>query len=105
MTTERWDESKAKSMLAEWRRSGGSIERFAHERGLSAKRLYSWRKKLEAPKGKLVRAIVRATTPSTLSASSTPIEIVLRTGQRVRVARDFDEQALARVVDTLEGRT
>ena len=50
-----WTEADARSVLADWERSGDTLEAFARSRGLVPQRLWWWRKRLrelppEAPK-------------------------------------------------------
>jgi transposase-like protein len=46
-----WTDDDARTVLEEWRQSGDSIAAFARSRGVSAWRLYSWRKKLRTTAG------------------------------------------------------
>src|SRR5215467_5411901 len=41
-----WTDDEAQKLLEEWRRSGDSIAAFARRHGVSAWRLYWWRKRL-----------------------------------------------------------
>lgn len=41
-----WTEDDARRLLAQWRQGGGSLASFARERGMSAPRLYWWRRRL-----------------------------------------------------------
>lgn len=43
-----WTEDDARRLLAQWRQGGGSLASFARERGMSAPRLYWWRRRLRA---------------------------------------------------------
>lgn len=46
---ERWDEDEARRALDECERSGKSVHAFASEHGITAQRLYYWRKRLADP--------------------------------------------------------
>jgi hypothetical protein len=43
-----WTESEARRVLADWERSGHTLEAFARSRGLVPQRLAWWRKRLRA---------------------------------------------------------
>jgi transposase-like protein len=69
-----WTDEDARTMLEEWRRSGDSIAAFARRRGVSAWRLYAWRKKLRTtapsraePTLSLVPASIVAVSGATLT--------------------------------------
>jgi len=106
-----WSEHEARAVLAAWRRSGVSIEKFAEQRGLVPQRIYWWRKKLEPSRSK---AAVNTAAPLALLpvqvASATPprqrgepVMVMLRSGHVIKVGRGFDEEAFARVIAILEG--
>ncbi len=46
--TATWTDDDAGAVLDEWRRSGKSMAAFARQHGVTAARLYWWRKKLQA---------------------------------------------------------
>lgn len=52
-----WTESDARRVLAEWKRSGDTLEAFARSRGLVPQRLAWWRKRL-LPSGAAASAAV-----------------------------------------------
>lgn len=61
-----WTEDDARIALEAWRRSGSSIAVFARERGVSAPRLYWWRRRLAPEKaGPATVSLVPATIVST----------------------------------------
>jgi transposase-like protein len=69
-----WTDDDARTVLEEWRRSGDSIAAFARSHGVSAWRLYSWRKKLRMttkrraePTLSLVPASIVAVSGATLT--------------------------------------
>lgn len=94
-----WTEVEARAALKEWRKSGLSVEKFAKQRGLVPQRLYFWRKKLEAPAEPITLVPVKVAEPK----RGEPVLVMLRSGHMVKVARGFDEEALARVIAVLEG--
>lgn len=107
-----------------WRDSGLTLKEFAAEIGVNANTLAGWRWRLgpkvaqderhaergvpafvevvAAPAG-ATRSAARA--PGIAAASSSePLEVVLRSGHRIRVPAQFDPGALRRVLDALEAR-
>ena len=104
-----WSEHEARGVLAAWRKSGLSVERFAEERGLVAQRIRWWRKKLEgdgpppAKAGAMALLPVSVAAPATAPKRGEPVAVYLRGGQVIRVGRGFDEEAFRLVVAILEG--
>lgn len=105
-----WTEVEARGVLEAWRRSGLSVEAFARSRGLVAQRLHWWKKKLGigvTTKTKGVGLLPVRVAESRVEAPGTgrrgePVTVLLRSGHMLKVGRDFDEQAFARVVALLE---
>jgi transposase-like protein len=52
-----WTEADARRVLAEWERSGDSLEAFARSRGLVPQRLAWWRKRLRAARPQTTTAL------------------------------------------------
>ena len=52
-----WTESDARRVLAEWERSGHTLEAFARSRGLVPQRLAWWRKRLRASRSETSAAL------------------------------------------------
>jgi transposase-like protein len=52
-----WTEADARRVLAEWERSGDSLEAFARSRGLVPERLAWWRKRLRAARPQTTTAL------------------------------------------------
>jgi hypothetical protein len=102
-----WTEVEARGVLDALKRSGLSIEKFARSRGLVAQRLYWWKKKLGIRADPLKGAApallpVRVTESRTDARRGEPVTMLLRSGHILKVGRDFDEIAFARVVELLE---
>ena len=103
----RWSEHEARSAISAWRKSGLSVEEFAKAQGLVPQRIYWWRKRLErtaavsAPGSQAVKLLPVNVAPT--RSRGEPVAVFLRTGHIVKVGRDFDEEAFARVVALLEG--
>lgn len=106
-----------------WRDSGLTLKEFAAEIGVNANTLAGWRWRLGAEGGpapvavkqhgpaflELVRAgEAGASAPPTKAegpaVDAEPLELVLRSGHRIRVPASFDGVSLRRLVDVLEAR-
>ena len=104
-----------------WRDSGLTLKEFAAEIGVNANTLAGWRWRLSsqeavAPVASRAPAFLEIVAPvedasedegSAAEAAAPgmePLEVVLRSGHRVRVPARFDEAALRRVVAVLEAR-
>jgi len=102
-----------------WRRSGLTADRFAEEEGVNARTLafWKWRLKREGAAPVATRsarrteervAFVELVAPrgalSSGETRSTPIEVVLPIGYRVRVAGGFERGTLVELLDILEAR-
>ena len=105
-----WSEHEARGMLAAWKKSGLSIERFANERAIVPQRVRYWVKKLEATEapteakpGAMALLPVSVAAPAMTAKRGEPVAVYLRGGQVIRVGRGFDEEAFKRVVAILEG--
>jgi hypothetical protein len=105
-----WSEHEARAVIAAWRKSGLSVEKFAEHRGLVPQRIYWWRKKLEPPTKALVKAdsalallpVQVAKPPAPARARGEPVMVMLRSGHVIKVGRGFDEEAFARVMAIME---
>jgi hypothetical protein len=66
-----WTEADARSVLADWERSGDTLEAFARSRGLVPQRLWWWRKRLreQAPETQTALTFVPATVIGAASAA------------------------------------
>lgn len=74
-----WTESDARRVLAEWERSGHTLEAFARSRGLVPQRLAWWRKRLRASRSETTAALtlVPATViDATAVASAGPAAMI-----------------------------
>lgn len=94
-------------MLEAWKKSGQSLEGYARSRGLVPQRLHWWKKKLRfgeaADKSRAVAFLpVRVEDAATGARRGEPVTVLLRSGHMIKVGRDFDESAFARVVALLE---
>ncbi len=105
-----WSEHEARAVLAAWRKSGVSIEKFAEQRGLVPQRIYWWKKKLEPTPKAVVAATaplallpVEVSKPALSRQRGEPVMVMLRSGHVLKVGRGFDDEAFARAIAILEG--
>lgn len=106
-----WSEHEARGVLAAWRKSGMSIEKFGKERAITPQRIRWWKKKLDgdtadaskAKAGAMALLPVSVVAPVATPKRGEPVAVYLRGGQVIRVGRGFDEDAFKRVVEILEG--
>jgi transposase len=102
-TSRRWTEGEARAALGALAASGLSIRGFASREGLETQRLYRWHRKLG-------QAVVLATMPAPAPPAFVElragrperIDVVLRSGRRLRCAEQISSSTLRRLVDALE---
>lgn len=87
--------------IAEHERSGLSVQGFCHEHGLREQSFYAWRRRMNKPA--TVRFAVVETGPSKRSDSNADLELVLATGERLRIRSSVDAAALRTVLEVLRG--
>ena len=98
-----WTEVEARGILEALTRSGLGVEKFARTRGLVPQRLYWWKKKLGIKASRVPALVpVHVTETRTEARRGEPVTVLLRSGHMLKVGRDFDENAFARVVALLE---
>ena len=100
------EEEKTVTKLEMWReriaehdRSGSSIKEFCKERGLTAWSFYSWRKRLREA-GPVRFALLETKEYAEMPAS---LELVLATGERLRIGNQVNEATLRLVLDAVRG--
>jgi hypothetical protein len=98
-----WTEIEARGVLEALKRSGLGVEKFARSRGLVPQRLYWWKKKLGIKASRVPALVpVHVTETRMEGRRGEPVTVLLRSGHILKVGRDFDENAFARVVALLE---
>jgi len=79
-----------------------SVQRFCDAQGLTEQSFYQWRKRLrEQPPMRF--ALVETGTARQQAATEPDLELVLATGERLRIGADVDPLALRRVLEALRG--
>ncbi len=115
MTSARWRSADARAALRALEESGEPVARFAARHGIGAHRLYEWRRRLSnatatgagttaSSPAVEVPVFVEVEPPMVGRARGDEVfEVVLTTGDVVRVPQHFDEPALRRVLAALRG--
>jgi hypothetical protein len=91
----RWSADDARSVLARLDASGLATQEFAAQEGIDRQRLYYWRARLRAAPPAFVEV-------ARTIASTSAIEVVLRSGRVLRVADGFSEETLRRLAQILD---
>jgi hypothetical protein len=88
--------------IAAQQRSGISVKQFCKERGLTEYSFYAWRKRLQ--ESVPVRfALVERSARGQERTAEPVVELVLTTGERLRISRGVDITTLRTVLDVLRG--
>jgi hypothetical protein len=105
--TEIISEEKATTKSEQWRerlsaqeRSGLSVKQFCRERGLKDCTFYAWRKRLRE-KGPVRFALVERGRVWQEPTTEASLELVLATGERLRISAGVDGATLHTVLDAL----
>ena len=107
MTDRMIEERRVVSKTAEWskriamqQRSGMSVKQFCKEQGLTECSFYAWRKRLR--KSEPVRfALVDRGAAGRESLPAMSLELVLTTGERLRISAGVDITTLRTVLEAL----
>jgi transposase-like protein len=99
-TARRWTREQARAALAALASSGEPVTRFAARHGLGAHRVYEWRRRLGA---EVVSAatFVELARPTEVSTVADRFEVILRSGDQLRIPATFDAVALGRLIAIL----
>ena len=88
--------------IAAQRRSGVSVKQFCKEQGLTEYSFYAWRKRLQDV-GPVRFALVDRNPRRQERAAEAALELVLATGERLRIGAGVDAATLRTVLDVLRG--
>ena len=88
--------------IAAQQRSGMSVKQFCREQGLTEYSFYSWRKRLQES-GTVRFALVERSARRQEDAAGAALELVLATGERLRIGRGVDLTTLRTVLGALRG--
>jgi hypothetical protein len=88
--------------IAAQQRSGMSVKQFCKEQGLTEYSFYSWRKRLQES-GPVRFALVERSARRQERTTEPVLELVLATGERLRIGTGVDLTTLRTVLDVLRG--
>ncbi len=88
--------------IAAQQRSGMSVKQFCKEQGLTEYSFYAWRKRLQE-KMPVRFALVERSARHQERTAEAVLELVLATGERLRIGPGVDFTTLRTVVDVLRG--
>lgn len=89
-----------RGQITEQERSGMTVQRFCEAQGLTEQSFYHWRKRLRQPQS-MRFALVETGSGRQQPAAEADLELVLATGERLRIGAGVDPVALRRVVEAL----
>src|SRR5215475_6029746 len=84
--------------IAAQRRSGMTVKQFCKEQGLTECSFYAWRKRLQE-KGPVRFALVERSARRQERTTEVALELVLATGERLRIGTGVDPVTLGAVLD------
>lgn len=84
-------------------RSGLSVKQFCNEQGLTECSFYAWRKRLRNESGPVRFALVERSARRQERMAEAALELVLATGERLRIGAGVDIATLRSVLDVLRG--
>lgn len=95
-----WTEDEARTALARWQQSGQTIAAYARARGVSAPRLYWWRRRLRAtaPAAELGGPELRL-APATIVSTGATVELRLPSGVVVEVTGASPSWTAAMIIE------
>ncbi|MBV9745767.1 MAG: hypothetical protein JO099_18550 [Acidobacteriia bacterium] len=88
--------------IASQQRSGMSVKQFCKDNGLTEYSFYAWRKRLHES-GPVRFALVEKSARRQERAPEAVLELVLATGERLRIGHGVDSTTLRTVLDVLRG--
>lgn len=88
--------------IAAQQRSGMSVKQFCREQGLTEYSFYSWRKRLQES-GPVRFALVERSARRQERPAEPVLELVLATGERLRIGSGVDVTTLRTVLGVLRG--
>ena len=104
-----WREQFWRNSLADWKASGLTVREFCRQRDLHESAFYVWRRQLAHRDRRPASESTTGATPTPAFVpvrvvGTDPLEVVVASGQVVRVEPGFDPAHLRAVVAALEGK-
>jgi hypothetical protein len=87
--------------IAEQKRSGLSVKQFCKQRGLTEYSFYTWRKRLRKEKPVRFALVEREAATRQESGMEPRVELVLASGERLRIGAGVDGTTLRTVLQAL----
>ena len=84
-------------------RSGVSVKQFCREQGLTECSFYAWRKRLRNESGPVRFALVERSARRRERTAEPVLELMLTTGERLRIGAGVDSATLRSVLGVLRG--
>jgi hypothetical protein len=88
-----------RARIAAQKQSGVSVKQFCAQQGFTEQSFYYWRKRLQTP-ATMRFALVEA-EPRRRTAEHAALELVLTTGERLRISSGVDARTLQQVLEAL----
>lgn len=90
-----------RELIAAQERSGLSVRRFCKEQGIAEHQLFYWRKRLRSQPQPVRFALVERGAASAGALSEPALELVLHTGERLRIGAGVNGATLRTVLEAL----
>ena len=87
-----------RKVIAEQERSGTSVHGFCEQRGIGEQSFYVWRRRLRESGGPVRFALVET---ATAKKAAEPLELVLKTGDRLLIGAGVEAATLRTVLEAL----
>ena len=94
-----WTEEAARTALERWRQSGQTIAAYARAHGVSAPRLYWWRRRLRTPAPAAALGPEVRLAPATIISTGATVELRLPSGVVVEVTGASPSWTAAMIVE------
>jgi transposase-like protein len=90
-----------RALIAEHERSGMSVRRFCKERGIAEHLFFYWRKRLRIDQQSVRFALVERGAAPAVPTGKAELELVLTSGERLRIGTGVDATTLRMVLEAL----
>lgn len=87
-----------REVITEQESSGQSVRRYCGQRGIAEQSFYFWRRRLREQTGPIRFALVET---GAARQTTEPLELILATGERLRITAGIDAALLRTVVEAL----